>query len=40
MAVLTLRDVAQNLLKLGALFVGATFVSAVFRELIAHWRRG
>lgn len=40
LSVLTLRDIMENILKLGALFVGATFTSAVFSELIAHWRRG
>lgn len=40
LAVVTLGDIAQNVLKLAALGVGVSFVSAVFRELIAHWRRG
>jgi|SRR5215472_173593 len=39
LAVLTLGDMAQNALKLGTLFVGVTFVSSVFRELVAQWRR-
>lgn len=37
---LTLGDVAQNVLKLALLVVGISFVSAVFRELVAHWRQG
>jgi hypothetical protein len=37
---LTLADIAQNLLKLAALLVGVTFVTGVFRELVAHWKRG
>lgn len=40
LVVLTLSDIAQNVLKLVALLVGVTFISAVFRELVAHWRRG
>ena len=40
LAVLTLGDIAQNVVKLGILFAGVSFVSAVFRELIAHWRKG
>jgi hypothetical protein len=40
LSVLTLGDIAQNALKLGTLFVGVSFVSGVFRELVAHWRRG
>jgi len=37
---LTLGDIVQNFLKLGVLFVGVTFVSAVFRELLAQWSKG
>jgi hypothetical protein len=40
LVVLTLADIAQNLLKLGILLAGISFVSAVFRELVAQWRRG
>ena len=40
LAVVTLGDIAQNVVKLGVLFVGVCFVSAVFRELLAHWRKG
>jgi hypothetical protein len=38
LTVLTLADIAQNLLKLVVLLVGVSFVSGVFRELISHWR--
>jgi hypothetical protein len=37
---LTLGDIAQTILKLGVLFLGVSFVSGVFRKLIAHWRHG
>src|ERR1051326_5507037 len=40
LATLTLSDIAQNALKLVVLFVGVSFVSAVFRELVAKWRQG
>lgn len=40
LAVVTLGDIAQNVLKLGILLVGLSFISAVFRELVAHWRNG
>lgn len=40
LAVLTLGNIAQNVLKLGMLLVGVSFVSAIFRELLAHWRKG
>lgn len=39
LAVLTLDDIAQNVFKLVVLFVGVSFVSAVFRELVAKWRQ-
>ena len=39
LAALTLNDIAQNAFKLVVLFVGVSFVSAVFRELVAKWRQ-
>ncbi len=40
LAALTLGGIAQNVLKLAVLIVGISFVSEVFRELLAHGRKG
>lgn len=40
LAALTLGDIGQNVLKLGVFFVGCSFVSCVFRKLIAYWATG
>lgn len=40
LATLTLADIAQNAVKLGVLVVGVSFVSGVFRKLLAYWRHG
>lgn len=37
---LTLADIAQNILKLGVLFLAVSFVSGVFQKLFAYWRNG
>jgi hypothetical protein len=37
---LTLGAIAQNVLKLIILFVGVSFISDVFREIISRWRKG
>ena len=37
---LTLGAIAQNVLKLVVLFIGVSFISDVFREIISRWKKG